>query len=644
MERSAVLKKTMHMVRTGDAEAYENFYILTIDETYGKISALTRETQPADQLTVEVYCALYRQVHSLPMGAEDLSRRIEDEIYRQAEKLLGAEVEDTVLQDGYEKISEEKAVTLWLQIEEKAGLIQDGPEEEKNSAVSYAYSVFKVVLTVAVLIATTVVLYKGWQYFFADRKAAVSQDALVQEEPPAPTEPLILESEKKEPGWQQNPDGKLYYVTKKGITADGPIAIGKQTLTFSRDGELTLIGASRQVAENMNLSFDEDTRYEVRGGDIYRTDPESGEETCVVRNGHVVQADVRCGFLWYICRYQIPNSEQTKTTIYRALLDGGRQEEVYTTDKTLETDGFQLTSRWLYYLSEGRLYRKSLDGEKTEFLAEKVEYFFAWENTAYYMKDRTLESVSVGSAYSGTEAGYQIEKTDQGFVLLDAFGEPALESGNGEIQAGDRIYRLEGGIIQSVRPAERRSGDVLYYIDETGTDRKIYWKDSVGTRGLVRQEGLAADSLCIAGDWLYYSARVAQYGNECESQIYRLNLQTMDLERVGAPFRGYMRNLYYFDHIQTILGEYIPSVADPEQIHGAIAKVAVDEMGVLNDTGARPESEGSDMLELVMADGERIYCLYHRCSYDSLSGQMVWKSTEPVEIDISGYGLGGYGM
>ncbi len=79
----------------------------------------------------------------------------------------------------------------------------------------------------------------------------------------------------------------------------------------------------------------------------------------------------------------------------------------------------------------------------------------------------------------------------------------------------------------------------------------------------MRQEGLVADSFCIAGEWLYYSARTQQYGAECGSQIYRLNLETMELEKHGAPFRGYMKNLYYFDNVQAIFGEYIPSVASP---------------------------------------------------------------------------------
>ena len=96
-----------------------------------------------------------------------------------------------------------------------------------------------------------------------------------------------------------------------------------------------------------------------------------------------------------------------------------------------------------------------------------------------------------------------------------------------------------------------------------------------------------------------------------------------------------MRNLYYFENVQAIYGEYITSVADPQDIHGSIARVSVKQMGVINDKTVRPESEDSDMLELVMANENRIYCLYHKCSYDAVSGEMPWKTTETLEIEIN---------
>lgn len=634
MKRRILLKKTMTMARTGDADSFQNFYILTVPETYGKIFALLKEEKQAEDLLVDVYLALYHQVHTLPVEEEDLMYRIEEEIYREAEKKLSLEMGQRAdFPEQYEQLQEERAATLWMRIEERAGLNQEAAEEDA-SWKAYLHTAVRVAGAAAALILTAVVLYKGWNHMTAPKEETLMAEAEMEAaEAAAAVQEIVIEKETLTPGWKEE-DQKLYYVKKDGTLADGQIAIGKQTLTFSKEGELTLIGSSREVAENMNLSFDEDACYEVKNGDVYCMAPD-GEENCVIRNGHVVQADVRCGYLWYICEYQIPNSEQVKTTISRALPDGEEETEVYSTNTILETGSFQVTPEWYYYLLDGRLFRKSLADGRTEFMAKDVEYYFAWENTAYYMKERTLAAASRGISYSGVAAGYTIEKTGQGFALLNDIGESVPSSGTGEVQVGDRIYHVEKNTIRSVTPAERKDGNVTYYIDTSSSDRKIYWKDKDGTRGLVPQEGLAADSFCIAGDWLYYSARTAQYGAECQSQVYRINLRTSQTEAIGSPFRGLMRNLYYFENVQAIYGEYITSVADPQDIHGSIARVSVKQMGVINDKTVRPESEDSDMLELVMANENRIYCLYHKCGYDAVSGEMTWKTTETLEIEIN---------
>ena len=634
VKRRILLKKTMTMARTGDADSFQNFYILTVPETYGKIFALLKEEKQAEDLLVDVYLALYHQVHTLPVEEEDLMYRIEEEIYREAEKKLSLEMGQRAdFPEQYEQLQEERAATLWMRIEERAGLNQEAAEEDA-SWKAYLHTAVRVAGAAAALILTAVVLYKGWNHMTAPKEETLMAEAEMEAaEAAAAVQEIVIERETLTPGWKEE-DQKLYYVKKDGTLADGQIAIGKQTLTFSKEGELTLIGSSREVAENMNLSFDEDACYEVKNGDVYCMAPD-GEENCVIRNGHVVQADVRCGYLWYICEYQIPNSEQVKTTISRALPDGEEETEVYSTNTILETGSFQVTPEWYYYLLDGRLFRKSLADGRTEFMAKDVEYYFAWENTAYYMKERTLAAASRGISYSGVAAGYTIEKTGQGFALLNDIGESVPSSGTGEVQVGDRIYHVEKNTIRSVTPAERKDGNVTYYIDTSSSDRKIYWKDKDGTRGLVPQEGLAADSFCIAGDWLYYSARTAQYGAECQSQVYRINLRTSQTEAIGSPFRGLMRNLYYFENVQAIYGEYITSVADPQDIHGSIARVSVKQMGVINDKTVRPESEDSDMLELVMANENRIYCLYHKCGYDAVSGEMTWKNTETLEIEIN---------
>lgn len=634
MDQRTLLKKTINLAKTGDAEAFQNFYILTVEETYGKIFTLVTEPRQAEEILVDIYVKLWHAVHTLPTEEEELADRIEEVIYHTVERQLKTELSRPVFDGNYQVLKEETAAEMWMKIEEKAEFNEINKEEpdEKETYASYIYSVLKVIVTVVLLIVTTAIFYRGFRWLNSSEEGSEVPAADISETVRSSDAFDIVESEKPEPGWEEREDGKLYYITKEGAEADGPIPLGKQILTFSRNGELTMIGVNKAVTDNVNLTFNEDDCYEVKEGDIYLKDS-SGTESRVVMNGHVVQADARCGYLWFISQYQIPNSSQVKTTIYQAGFDGETQKEVYSTDSTLETGNFQITQRWLYYLVEGTLFRKEISTGATEYLAKDVEYYFAWEDTAYYMKDRTLESVSHGFEYTGTEAGYRIEMREQGLVLLDEAGNPAIEGGNGEVQAGDRIYRLEEGVIRAVSPAVRKNGDVTYYIDEAGADQKIYWKDGAGTGGLIRQEGLTTDSFCIAGEWLYYSARTEQYGEECDSQIYRINLQSMETESSGAPFRGFMKNLYYLDNTQAIYGEYIPSVADPWDIHGELAVISLNGgIEPVNDTVVRPESEGSDMLEMVMAEGERVYCLYHRCSYDSESGQMAWETTIPLEI------------
>ena len=641
MDQHMLLKKTIALARTGDKEAFENLYILTAQDTYGKVCYSMKNDKQAEELLVDTYVMLYRRVHELPSGEAALEEKIDDQICRTAYKKYGIEIQDLYYEEGYYHLSEERAVALWLRIEQKAGFNSEKKSEEKGSAGTYFYVAMKIILTIIVLFAAGFILYQCLKIFKGTVKTGgdILKEQTQSENTTA--EAVSIEEDLLKPGWEQRPEGNLYYVRLDGTLADKALTLGKQILTFSQKGELTFIAVNPAVAEKPELSFDEGIRYEVRGGDIYKKDLNAGgEETAVVRNGHIVQADVRCGYIWYVCKFQVPNSEQIKTTIYRAEMDGSGEKELYTADKTIQTEQFQITSNWIYYISNGMLLRRSLETGSVEVMAENVEYYFAWEDTAYYMKDRALEKVSQGQSYAGLEAGYKIELQDKGLILLDALGEPVEPEENGDKTVEDRIYTIENGAIISVRPAVRESGDTVYYIDAAGADKKIYSKSGAGVQGLIRQEGLSADSLCIAGDWLYYSARTAEYGGEIGSQIYRLNLQTMELEKVGDTFRGFVRNMYYFDNLQQIYGEYIPSLADPEAIHGKIMVLPIGgQAQVVNDKNVRPEASGSDFLEFVMADGRQIYCLYHECSYDAQSGELIKNTGSPLAIEFNGSGL-----
>lgn len=635
MNKPALLKKTIALAKTGDKEAFENLYILTVQDTSAKICHTVRNNKVADDLLVYTYVMVYSHVEELPSEEDALEAQIEAAISQIAYNKYGIEIQDFRLGEEVISISEEWAATLWIRIEEKIIFKKTEPKEEKTLFTSDIYTAGKIVLSIIMLLLTFVILYMGWNRW-SDRRDAASSNAesVSQIVESTPATELMIGLDQIQPGWEQRSDGKLYYVKNDGTIADKTLDIGKQQLTFSSTGELVLITNNQAVSENPFLSFNEDVCYEVQGGDIYKKNgANSGSDVRVVTNGHVVQADARCGFLWYICKYQVPNSEQVRTTIYRSDLNGENQQELYTTNNTLKTESFQLTTDWMYYISDGVLLRKNLHMDSVQALADEVEYYFAWENTAYYMNGRTLESVSQGIGYSGVEAGYKIELEENGLVLYDAMGEIVTPDENGEKQVGDRVYRIAGGVIISTRPSDREDGGVTYYIDSTGSTNKIYSKNSQESRGLIQQEGLSVDSLCLAGEWLYYSARITEFGAEAASQIYRLNLQTLELESVGDRFWGYMKDLYYFDNLQLIFGEYIPSAADPNDIHGMVSVISIGgNPQVIDDTAVRPESEGSDMLEIVMADGNRLYCIYHEYDYNSETGELETKSSRPIEL------------
>ncbi|MEG0813321.1 MAG: hypothetical protein RSG54_02540 [Clostridium sp.] len=640
MNQQALLKKTVALAKTGDKEAFENFYILTVQETYTKITSAVRNKKEADELLVDTYVMLYRHAHELPLEEEALNERINDEICRITYKKLGIEIQGFPCEDEYNRLSEDNAATLWLCVEVKAGFNKTEQEDEKNFNSSFAYSLGKIVVTIFVLLITIISLYMGVRWFRGkgdSQKTGSNAIEMQETHTDSLSKEIIIEKERLQPGWELRPDGKLYYVKHDGILADGAIAIGKQIITCSGQGELSMMENNPMVSENPNLSFDENVRYEVKSGDIYKKDLSTeNAETVVVMNGHVVQMDVRCGFIWYICKYRVPNSEQVNTTIYRSDLNGEKQEELYSTENTLNMEQFQMTSEWMYYISDGTLLRKNLKTESVESLAKDVEHYFAWENTAYYMKDRTLEHVSQGIDYSGIEAGYKIELGRDGFVLLDASGSKAEPDANGEKQVGDRVYTIDSGVISAVHPAIRTEQDVTYYIDSAGRSRKLYSKNASGAQSLVRQDGLTVDSFCIAGEALYYSARTVESQGEVGSQIYRLNLRTMESEEVGDAFRGYINNLYYFEGIGKIIGEYVLSAADPENIHGQLMMLSIGgKPQIIDDTGVRPSSEGSDALEVVMANGSQIDCLYHTCNYNSETGQMEWTSSQPLVIQLN---------
>ena len=67
MNQRTLLKKTMDLARTGDADAFQNFYILTVQDTYGKVGSLVEDREKTEPILEEVYLRLYKKANTLPV-------------------------------------------------------------------------------------------------------------------------------------------------------------------------------------------------------------------------------------------------------------------------------------------------------------------------------------------------------------------------------------------------------------------------------------------------------------------------------------------------------------------------------------------------------------------------------------------------
>ena len=96
----------MSLAKSRERGSISKLYILTVQETYGKICTLVKDEQ-AKEMLVDIYVRLYRHANTLPVDEEELADRIEDEIYRMAEKRLGVEPDRPVFDGDYQKLKEE---------------------------------------------------------------------------------------------------------------------------------------------------------------------------------------------------------------------------------------------------------------------------------------------------------------------------------------------------------------------------------------------------------------------------------------------------------------------------------------------------------------------------------------------------------
>lgn len=642
VDKYTVLQNAVLSSQAGEEGAFETFFILTNAEAFYLVYSIIGDESTAVQLLVDTYVSACENIGELPVEEDGIYGKLDELIHQTVKKRPGMEDRDLSefhIEKGIKKrIPDEKVATIWLKIEERTSDAKE-QKEETEKASDYVISGFRIVLMILLVAAAGCVVFFGWKSVEKSREERRNQKILESqmETTPETTQSLIhINEELPDPGWQVDRDGNIYYVKRDQTQAKGSIALGRQIFMFDKNGILTSISDNTSVDEKAGITFYEDIRYQVTNGDLYRKAPESGDNVCIIRNGHIVWVDVRDQSVYYVCEFKIPNSDKIKRSIYSASLDGKEEKLLAETMEELNLHGMQITDQWIYGVQEGKLIRKKINTEETELIAEPVRNSFVLDDkNIYYMQEGQIHMVSSGVRYVEGSIKYHVEEKDGEYILEDSLGNPVKGDEEGQIRIGDRIYRVDNGKIQYVKAAERRYGDLVFYINENINDRKIYWKRDAGTIGLLRQSGKWADSFCIAGSWLYYSAYMGtdQEGNPT-SQIFKVDLDGGQEEAVTAVFKGNVGNLYYFEDTKEIYGEYV--LNSNKSMRGQVVVIPLGgSMSLVNDQDVRPESTigGNDTLEVVAVEDGQVLCYWHDCEWDRDTNSLSSKAQKPVKLN-----------
>ncbi|RGY95011.1 hypothetical protein [Clostridium sp. AM58-1XD] len=164
MENEEILEQAVNQARMGLPEGFETVYILTYQEIYQAVLESEQEEDQAEQLLEMVYVTAYNKIKEAPHDG-NIVEWLKEILYG-----LGYG-EETNQQEELEyeivrTLSEEKAATIFLKIEEQVGILPkdeltDGELPESESGDRSFFKIFiSVILSAAVVAVVSLGLWK----------------------------------------------------------------------------------------------------------------------------------------------------------------------------------------------------------------------------------------------------------------------------------------------------------------------------------------------------------------------------------------------------------------------------------------------------------------------------------------------------
>lgn len=162
METNALLEKNTALARQGDCGGFENFYILTVDDSYRKIIGFTPEEGEAESILADVYISLWKDFRTMPMIASDIRAAIDREIRHIAQKHLGAEAVEHPAAGEFAALSDDRAAAVWFRIARELGFFEE-PGKTQSGFRAWLRTFVRIGAAVLVVAAALFLIWFFWK-------------------------------------------------------------------------------------------------------------------------------------------------------------------------------------------------------------------------------------------------------------------------------------------------------------------------------------------------------------------------------------------------------------------------------------------------------------------------------------------------